>query len=374
MDKFVVKRPRKAGLHDSGCATKRARKLEWGTRVPLSIIAWNCNGLPVRLRTPRDADALREFVDSRQPDVFCISEVRIGAHCRSPSAKRGDGMLRSRGKMACADKSQVEDKRIVEAFLSLSALENYKAYYSLSDYKYAGTAILLNSAALSEPTSIRYNLDLDAPAERHSVEGRVIYMEWPSLALLHTYVPNNGWTDKGFERRKEWDESIKEFLSSRRTAGVDVVWCGDLNVSPTDADLSHPAYYRKQVAPNAPRPLPIHVGQPGCTDAERQGLADILSAGALVDLFRELTPSDQAVDLGEPIFSWRGGNPGKHYGRGMRIDHFFGPSAVAKRLDSVTICGRGVERDGFLGSDHSPIALCLRQAGEPMQSEFRDDA
>jgi hypothetical protein len=67
--------------------------------------------------------------------------------------------------------------------------------------------------------------------------------------------------------------------------------------------------------------------------------ADNLAAGVLVDLFGELMPSYQAVDIGEPLISWRGAIPGEQFGPGMRTDHFLGPSAKAKRLDSVTICG-----------------------------------
>jgi hypothetical protein len=67
----------------------------------------------------------------------------------------------------------MKDKRVVDAFPSSSALNVGMAYNSLSDYNCAGSAVLLNRAAASKPTSIHYNLDSDEPAERYDMEGRV---------------------------------------------------------------------------------------------------------------------------------------------------------------------------------------------------------
>lgn len=361
MDKFVVKRPRAIGPEGSAPEAKRYRNLKWGNRDPLSCIAWNCNGLPVRLSSAEDASALRSFMNSWQPDIFCLSEVRIPAHCASSGAKRGDGLPRMRSRLACTDKKQQADKILVENLLSLPMFCGYRAYFSLADYKYAGTAVLVHRDVVSKPSLVRYNLDPGSPPEQHDSEGRVIYLEWKCLAVLHTYSPNNGFNEKGFKRRREWDRKVKQFLVNRRTDGVQVVWCGDLNVAPTDLDLSHPAYYKRQYAAGAPRPAPDCLGQPGCTPGERDGFAEILHAGGLTDLYRELSPGNAEDDVSQPIYSWRGANPGKHHGRGMRLDHFVGPKSLVERLDSVKICGRGIERDGFLGSDHSPVVLKLRE-------------
>jgi exonuclease III len=36
----------------------------------------------------------------------------------------------------------------------------------------------------------------------------------------------------------------------------------------------------------------------------------------------------------------------------MRIDYVLVEEALAPRVRTATVCGRGAERDGFLGSDH----------------------
>lgn len=361
MDKFLVKRTSRSGEEEAVSSVKRRRANEWGQRDPQSFVAWNCNGLSVRLSSPDDAAALRRFVEDRQPDVFCLSEVRLPAQCLSSNAKRGDGLPRARSKIAQSNKKQQADKSLVDTLLSAPAFSCYKPYFSLADYKYAGTAIFVKQSVVSKPSVVRYSLDIEASAEQHDVEGRAIYMEWESLAVLHTYSPNNGWNEKNFERRRKWDASVKDFLINRRSHGVQVVWCGDLNVAPLDVDLTHPVYYKRQFATDGPRPPPEYIGQPGCTPAERNSFADILKAADFLDLFRKLVPCNLAVDVNGPYYSWRGGNPGKHYRRGMRIDHFVGSKPLGERVESVEICGRGIEREGFLGSDHSPIILRLKE-------------
>lgn len=363
MDKYLVKRTCPSGSEQLSSSVKRRRVIDWGQRDPLSVVAWNCNGLPVRLSSPDDAAALLSFIEDCKPDIFCISEVRLPAYCASPKGKRGDGLPRVRSKLAQNDKKQQADKVRVDKLLSAPAFSSYKPYFSLADYKYAGTALFVRRSVVSKPSLVRYNLDMDAPAEQHDPEGRVIYMEWESLAVLHTYSPNNGWNEKSFERRREWDACVKRFLGNRRAHGVEAVWCGDLNVAPFDIDLTHPLYFKRQYAPGAVRPPADYVGQPGCTPAERHSFADILKFVDFVDLYRELAPRHVDLDVNGPHYSWRGGNPGKHYRRGMRIDHFVGPKHLGARIESIKICGRGIEREGFLGSDHSPIILRLKVNG-----------
>lgn len=136
------------------------------------------------------------------------------------------------------------------------------------------------------------------------------------------------------------------------------------NVAPEDIDLSHPSYFRRQVGDayrgSARSNLnPSDVGQPGCTDAERSRFQSILHAGDLVDAYRELHREETDP---EHAFSWRGTTTGKHSGRGMRIDHCTASRALLPRVESVNITGHGVQRLDFMGSDHSPVVIQLRDA------------
>lgn len=184
--------------------------------------------------------------------------------------------------------------------------------------------------------------------------------------------PNNGWDIDDFARRKAWDECVRRFVQYYKSSGIALIWAGDLNIAPTDCDLSHPDYFKRQVKkpkfgqPRESPPAAENVGQPGCTRAERERLGEILRSGGLIDFYRlsEKT-SENSASSDDSKYSWRGSADGKYYGRGMRIDHFFGSESLADRVESVTITGNGIERKGFLGSDHCPVLLQLKSDLEP---------
>lgn len=132
-------------------------------------------------------------------------------------------------------------------------------------------------------------------------------------------------------------------------------------MAPEDVDLSHATYYRKQTGGRSGNRendlLPVaeeNVGQPGCTDAERKRFAKILADGDMVDAYRQLIGPRDSSGL-----SWRGNTTGKHSGRGMRIDHCIVSRTMMDRIVAVKIAGHGVDRVGFLGSDHSPLLITM---------------
>lgn len=67
-------------------------------------------------------------------------------------------------------------------------------------------------------------------ASKHEPDGRVILVEFETLRLLNTYVPNNGWKEEpnSFQRRRKWDKRILEFVN--QNSDKPLIWCGDLNV------------------------------------------------------------------------------------------------------------------------------------------------
>jgi len=138
------------------------------------------------------------------------------------------------------------------------------------------------------------------------------------------------------------------------------------NVAPRDEDLSHAKFFRKQVGGrNAKKSFdrkelkPEDIGQPGCTDAERVRFGSILSAGDLVDGYRELVGAEDNSG-----FTWRGVSTGKYGARAMRIDHCIVSRQLISRLRSVENLGHGTERVGFMGSDHCPVLIKLAAEGD----------
>lgn len=148
-------------------------------------------------------------------------------------------------------------------------------------------------------------------------------------------------------------------------------------MAPQDVDLSHPVHYRKQKggrnsgrAKVSTKPLNLDdIGQPGCTNGERNRFAKVLQDGGLADAYRELVGETDNSGL-----SWRGNTTGKHAGRGMRIDHCVVSTSLIPSIASVDITGHGTDRIGFLGSDHCPLLITRRsqENGEAMDASNGD--
>ena len=82
--------------------------------------------------------------------------------------------------------------------------------------------------------------------ERHVHDGRMIAVEFETFILLATYVPNNGWTEASFARRRDWDSRVRKAVEMRaqNSQAKPIIWTGDLNVSATEQDVSDANFFR----------------------------------------------------------------------------------------------------------------------------------
>ncbi|KAH7290420.1 hypothetical protein KP509_30G047900 [Ceratopteris richardii] len=190
---------------------------------------------------------------------------------------------------------------------------------------------------------------------KHEIDGRVIIAEFEHFCLMNTYVPNNGWREEelSFQRRRKWDERVLEFVSRERSKAL--IWCGDLNVSHEEIDVSHPDFFKNARQQGYVPPRKEDCGQPGFTQAERDRFSRILKEGDLIDTYRWLQ-KEKDSDRG---FTWSGNPVGKYRGKRMRIDYFLVSRSLLSRLVQSTIHGCGIELEGFYGSDHCPITMNL---------------
>lgn len=387
MLKFLNKRPADGEGGGSGLDSNKTPRVEDGAEregngaqesaapEPRTLMTWNCNGLTCRAQSAQQVAELQAMLWANQPDVVAIQEVRMPASAPK-GAKKGDGQPRSRTVPNTNTPTGRKDAEMVGKLLRSKELANYEVFYSLADWKYAGSALLVRRPC--RPMRVRYSLKEGAPQGQHHTDGRVIFAEFETFDLLATYSPNNGWTPSSFERRRQWDAQVTEFLRRRREGGRAVVYVGDLNVAPEDIDLSHPEFFRTRAPEEngrggGPRPAPAENpddrGQPGCTNNERRRFFLMLDQGGLVDAYRCKAGSEfnmeQAAFAAGPHFSWRGSRGsdiaerGRYYGKGMRIDHLLVSEELMARVADAQILGRGPEAKGFLGSDHCPMLLTL---------------
>ena len=262
-----------------------------------------------------------------------------------------------------------------------------------------------------KPTSSKASAGLPSPT-KHDAEGRMQFLRFASMDLLHTYVPNNGRTVESNKRRRLFDLAVRQFLSIRKrilTKAGDtarpIIWAGDLNVARTHLDGTHysvnaetgdvseywtdenKCYSRKDVANGDTSRLKSDHGIPGFTPNERARFEQTLKEACLKDVWRELHPNgvstaklpylgrnggtDEA-EWNRANYTWRGTQGrnqamGRYQGKGQRIDYFLISDDKGSCMQNVTSCdilGYGEAREGFFcGSDHCPVVLVLKNDG-----------
>lgn len=263
------------------------------------IVTMNSNSLANRISDKKNHADFKAFIECHLPDIVAIQEVRLPAKTTSSNPKKNDGSRRDRTKIDDRDSKASTDKHLLK---NCEAFKYYQMYYSLSDWRYAGTAIALRKNS-REPLWIEYTFKaaedksikhqesqmlndqassitpmtaaaaedaVTAPEEKekeegkgksgadsvyesstimdgHYADGRVICMGFPSFDLLATYSPNNGSSDTSFHRRRLWDKDTHLFVERATKRGRPLVWVGDLNVAHTPADVTHPAFFSQQM-------------------------------------------------------------------------------------------------------------------------------
>ena len=197
----------------------------------MRVISWNVNGIRAAMKKGFAAS-----IESMNADVLCLQETKA------------------------------QDDQVLEA---LTDIDDYQIYTNSAEKKgYAGTAILCKQ----EPLSIRSDIGIVA----HDQEGRVIAIELDAYFLLTVYTPNSGNELKRLDYRQHWDADFLKYLKTLEKEKP-VVLGGDLNVAHTDIDLA--------------RPGPNYNKSPGYTQAEIDGLDNLISSG-FVDTFRYKHPDE----------------------------------------------------------------------------------
>ncbi|KAF4708592.1 hypothetical protein FOZ62_032376, partial [Perkinsus olseni] len=180
-------------------------------------------------------------------------------------------------------------------------------YFSLRSVKQAGVGMFMRK--MPKPERVQFKIpgtEVGGDGFHHP-EGRIVLADFESenLQLLLTYVPNNGWTEDSFAKRRRFDHEVKGFLETAKCQGRRTIWLGDLNVAANWNDVGpDPAWFRRQK--QSPGLCEDDIGQPGFTKAEQDRFAELLKTGDLVDAYRHCHPDEDW----EKDATWRGA-PGK---------------------------------------------------------------
>lgn len=381
-----------------------------------------------------NASAMKQLlIDTDYPDMVCIQEARLKAFHSN-----------TRGRPLQSEYTATAVKEVVETIFV-----DYQPVWSLADSRYAGTLTFLHkrlgfpiqtqtaftvggaidlllkkfhltreqvglpvepqlNAASSQkapkqasikaffsPKKASDTISVNRAVEHHHSEGRLQFFCFCDMDVMQCYVPNNGTNEKSFERRREWDDMMIQFLKDRRKV-LDhcsqgkrpLLWCGDFNVARCHLDGTHweqrtdGTIYEFWTDPkkcsvgkqsSISSSDPAHVGIPSFTPAERRRFSTILKEGILLDVWRELHPSGvsnlEMKPWDRPEYTWRGhlaqGSTytAKFQGKGQRLDYFLlTPPESLQLVNSCEILGYGEKREGhFCGSDHCATFISLER-------------
>lgn len=346
IEKDSEKCSKKAKENENEEEKKQYENEEETKKEPLKFMTWNANSLLLRVKN--NWSEFSNFITTFDPDVIAIQEVRMPAASSSSNSKSAP---KNQAEVKDDTNASREEKRILMRALSNPPFGNYHVWWSLAESKYAGTALFVKKCF--KPKSVVFNLD--KIASKHEPDGRVILVEFETLRLLNTYVPNNGWKEEpnSFQRRRKWDKRILEFVN--QNSDKPLIWCGDLNVSHEEIDVSQPEFFSTAKLNGYVPPNKEDYGQPGFTLAERARFGTILREGKLVDAYRFLH-KDKDMEQG---FSWSGNPIGRYRGKRMRIDYFIVSEKLKEKIVACEMHGKGIELQGFYGSDHCPVTLEL---------------
>ena len=245
----------------------------------MKLVSWNVNGFRAVL-----GKGFSEIFDSFDADIFCLQETKM-------------------------QPGQAE-----------FSPEGYHQYWNSAEKKgYSGTAVFTKV----EPLSVVFGI-----GEKHLDEGRVITLEFEEFYFVCAYVPNAQDGLKRIDYRMEFEDDMREYLSSLDECKP-VIYTGDLNVAHNEIDLKNPK---------------TNIGNPGFSYEERGKFGELLSAG-FADTFRELYPEEEKYSWWSYRFQARAKNVG------WRIDY----SVTSKRLIEKVQDSK-IHTDIF-GSDHCPVSL-----------------
>lgn len=261
------------------------------------LLSWNINRYDDQIH-----NWLKEFIELNSPDVIFLSETKL--------------------------KQEVLEKY-------LSELENYAYLINIHQpAHYHGVAFLIRK----DHTFTQYTVSLNIPTRKDtkggdSGSGRILAIELDSkFFVVGTYSPNSGVGKIPLQnldyRINHWDQALYSALNQFKQINP-TIWLGDINVAPTELDVS--PSYKKRIA--------------GFTIEERNSLNNFLQKDNWVDIWRFQHPNER-------MYSWTTNYSNKPHG--MRLDNIIITPDLTDKVTSSYIL-----QNSTVSSDHVPIGIYL---------------
>ena len=233
----------------------------------LKIVSYNVNGVRAALKK-----GLLDWLETEQPDVFCIQETK-------------------------AQSDQIDP----EVFKTLGY--EYQYWHSAEKKGYSGVA-----------TFSKVKADKVAPGmkmEKYDIEGRILRTDFGDVTLLNCYFPSGSSGELRHEFKMEFLHDLKPWVDKLLKKRKNVVIVGDYNVIHQDIDIHNPKKNDKRS---------------GTRPAERAWMKEWFD-GDFIDAFRQIHGD---VEDHYTWWSYRAGS--RQRNKGWRIDYISASNAMKKRI------------------------------------------
>lgn len=260
-------------------------------RALMRLCTWNVNSLPARL------DFVLDFLQTHQPDVVCLQELKVEN----------------------------------EAFPHLAFAQLGYVALTHGQPQWNGVAVLVRRALDSQPRIVQRGLP-----GAESYGARLLTVAVAGISVSSVYVPNGkSLSHPDFKLKLAFLEKLRDYAASL-PLNEPVLLGGDFNLVPAALDSWNEPAFTDRI---------FH------TVEERARWRALIDLG-LVDVFRALHPEEQS-------FSWWDYRAGAfHKKHGLRIDFLLASQPLASRARTAQI-DRDFrkKRDGRIPSDHAPVLI-----------------
>lgn len=259
----------------------------------LRLATWNVNSIRARV------DRVVDFVRRSDLDVLAMQETKVR-----------------------------NDRFPVDAF---AALGYRVAHHGLNQWN--GVAVLsrvgLDEVSVGFPQMPMFG-------EPPVAEARAVSAVCAGVRVCSVYIPNGRYIGHPhFWYKLAWLDALRDYGAAQLASdpGLQMAFCGDYNIAPTDSDVWSPAFFE---------------GKTHVTAQERAAFRALVDAG-FTDVARRFTSEPRTFtywDYTQLRFQKK---------QGMRIDFVLGSPRLAARTRGATIDVE--ERKGTGASDHAPVIV-----------------
>ncbi|TDQ59096.1 exodeoxyribonuclease III [Mesocricetibacter intestinalis] len=262
----------------------------------MKVISFNINGLRAR------PHQLHQLIEQYQPDILGLQEIKVA-----------------------------------DEMFPYELVENlgYHVYHHGQKGHY-GVALMSKQA----PKAVRKGF----PEDDENAQKRIIMAdfdtEFGQLTVINGYFPQgeSRQHETKFPAKEKFYADLSRYLNERHNPDNPVIIMGDMNISPTDADIGIGEESRKRW---------LRTGKCSFLPEERLWMQQLYDYG-LEDTFRKLNP-----DVKDK-FSWFDyRSKGFDDNRGLRIDHILADHRLAARCveTGIALDIRAMDKP----SDHAPV-------------------